>query len=87
MVLNSQAAILARAVDAADEPLAPGAARSILKLDFMPCDQQRMIELADRAQQGLLTQEERAEAEEYRRATDVLALLQSQARRSLAQVN
>jgi hypothetical protein len=84
MVLNSQAAILSRAVDAVDQPLTHEAARSILKLDFMPGDQHRMGELAQKAQQGLLTDEERAEADEYRRAADVLALLQSQARRSLA---
>jgi hypothetical protein len=83
MVVNTQATIWDRVIEPEKEDLSPDAARSILRLDFREQDHKRMLELAAKGQEGSLLPGERAEAEEYRRAADVLALLQSKARRSL----
>ncbi len=83
MAVNTQATIWDRVIEPEREDLSPDAARSILRLDFRAQDRERMLELAAKGQAGTLLPIEVAEAEEYRRAADVLALLQSKARRSL----
>ena len=83
MVVNTHTTIWDRVIDPEKEDLSPDAARSILRLDFRDQDRKRMLELASGRQAGTLLPVELAEAEEYRRAADVLALLQSKARRSL----
>ena len=52
-------------------------------LDFPEGDHQRLAELNQKANEGLLTASESAELEEYIRASDLITLLQSKARRSL----
>ena len=79
----TEAAILSRVIDPATPSLVPEAARSILKLDFQAKDQERMQFLADKAAEGTLTPEERAEMESYNHVGHILALLQSKARLSL----
>ncbi len=63
--------------------LTPDTARYILKMDFRESDQKRMEKLSAKAQKGTLTTTEQAELEEYIRVGDLLAIMQSKARRSL----
>jgi len=83
MVVNTHTTIWDRVIDPEKEDLSPDAARSLMRLDFRDQDRKRMLELAAGRQAGTLLPAELAEAEEYRRATDVLTLLQSKARRCL----
>jgi uncharacterized FlgJ-related protein len=54
-----------------------------LRLKFEAIDQDRVNVLSSKAQEGLLSTNERAELEEYIRVGDLLAMLQSKARASL----
>ena len=58
-------------------------ARAVLTWDFAGEDQERVENLSAKAQEGTLTPAERDELEEYVRVGNLLALLQSKARRSL----
>lgn len=82
---NSTAAILRRVIYPEAPALPPDAARAFLAFDLEPNDQRRMQELAEKAQQGRLSEAERLEAESYNQAGHILALLQAWARRSLKQ--
>lgn len=82
---NSTAAILRRVIYPGAPALPPDAARAFLAFDFESNDQQRMQELARKAQKGSLSEDERAEAENYNQAGHILALLQAWAQRSLKQ--
>jgi len=84
--LNSEAAILKRVIEPEADDLAPETARYILRLDFPKQDLERMDVLAEKARQGTLQEEERAEAENYEHVGHLLALMQSKARRSLSKV-
>jgi hypothetical protein len=86
MTKNTSTAILNRLIDPATGDLSPQAARSILRLDFPDSDHARMAELSAQAQTGALTTDEREELNEYLRVADLLAVLQSKARRSLRRV-
>jgi hypothetical protein len=83
MTTNTSAAILNRLIDPETADLSPQAARSLLRLDFPDEDQARVAELSAKAQAGALTPDEREELDEYLRVADLLAVLQSKARRSL----
>ena len=83
MVANTQTTIWHRLIETEKPDLLPEAARTILNWDFRRQDHERMAELAAKAQEGTLLPDEQVEAEEYRRAADFLAMLQSKARRSL----
>lgn len=87
MVKNSESAIWERVIEPAGGQMLPEVARAILRFDFREPDHQRMAELADKCNDGLLTEDERAEYENYVRIGDVLALIQSLARLSLKQEN
>lgn len=69
------------------EPLArkltPTAARSIIEFRADPATQSRIAELAEKCNEGKLTAAEREEYEEYVRGIELIAILQSKARRSL----
>ena len=73
---------------ATDESLAdaltPAAARALASFRASPDVQARIAELGEKCNEGQLTPEERAEYEAYVRAIDVIAILQSKARRQLA---
>jgi hypothetical protein len=58
-------------------------ARFVLRLDFAKRDHQQMARLQAKASERTLNSKDRAELENYLRAADILALLQSKARRSL----
>ncbi|MDP6356091.1 MAG: hypothetical protein QF473_13360 [Planctomycetota bacterium] len=59
------------------------AAEYLLLLDFDDVDHIRIAELNEKANEGSLTSDERAELEEYIRAGDLISFLQSKARRSI----
>jgi len=59
------------------------AAEFLLGLDLEESDHVRLAELNAKANDGRLTDAERAELEEYLRVGDLIAILQSKARRSL----
>ena len=82
-VSSSETAILDRLIPPEPAGLPPEAARYLLTLDFAPADLDRMNELAAKAQQGALTEEDSDELESYRHVGHLLALMQSKARRSL----
>jgi hypothetical protein len=83
MVVNTWTAILERLIDPENANLPPDAARFILGIDFPPEDHDRVAELQTKAGAGMLSGDDRAELDEYLRMADLVALLQSKARRSL----
>jgi hypothetical protein len=87
MTTNTEAAIFRRILEPEKPMLSPDAARSILALDFAPVDRERMNFLAARARAGALTSDEDEELENYLLVGDLLAIMQSKARRSLANGN
>lgn len=64
----------------------PQAAEGVLSLDFSQRQRDRMDELAAKARDGELTDDERSEAESYERAGAILSILQSRARMALRHV-
>lgn len=84
--MNSSAAILNRLIDPQTADLSLSAARSILRLKFAEQDHLRMEERNEKAQNGELTSADRDELAEFLRVADILAILQSKARRSLKRV-
>jgi hypothetical protein len=83
MTATSEAAILSRVLEPEKPMLSPDAARSILALDFTPADRDRMNALAAKARGGSLTAEENEELDSYIRVGDLLAIMQSKARRTI----
>ena len=65
------------------ELLSPEVARYFLKFHFLESEQQRMAVLNEKANEGLLTVEERSELEEFIHIGTVLSIMQSKARQSL----
>jgi hypothetical protein len=82
-IQNTRGAIWRRIVEPECGDLPVEAAAYLLKLDFRESDHRRMEELNQKANEGRLDASERAELEEYLRASDLIMLLQSKARRSL----
>jgi len=83
MTTNSEAAIFRRVLEPDKPMLSAEAAREILALRFGAADQTRMTELSAKARAGQLTSDEDEELENYIRVGDLLAIMQSKARRSL----
>lgn len=79
---TSEAAIFAR-VWLADGRMTPTLARHVLKLGFTDADRTRMRELAERHREGVSTEVEVAELDNFVKVGDTIALLQSAARRLL----
>jgi len=80
------AEILARTIMPDEGNLSVEAARSILHFRLAQADHERVNELAAKARAGTLTDEERAELDEYERITCLVELMQSKARLSLKHV-
>jgi hypothetical protein len=59
------------------------AARGILKLEFSDCDLARMHELAVKNQEGTLSTAELEELDNWVKVGDLIAILQSKARKIL----
>lgn len=80
---SGEAMIWSRVLALENNGLSPEAARSLLEIRFGEQDRVRMKELAEKNQEGLLTQAEQQELEGYVKVGDVLSLLHLKARRSL----
>ena len=80
---NTEAAILARLIEIGQEELSRGAAEYLLSIRFADGDTARMNELSEIARQGKLTHEEQTELDGYLHVGNLLAVMQSRARRAL----
>jgi hypothetical protein len=80
---TTQGAIWSRVIMPEKNGLSPEAARSLLELRFDEAEVARMNELAQKNNDGLLSDEERLLLENYVKVGDVLSLLHLKARRSL----
>jgi len=80
---NSEAAIWARLMQAQKDDLSPEAAEFLLAIDFGESDRERMLQLAERSEAGTLTAEEQIEFDGYLHVGNLLAVMQSKARRAL----
>lgn len=72
--------IWARLLQAQQRDVSPEVARYLLSIEFGEADRQRMQDLADRAESGLLTPAEEAELDSYLHVGNLLAVMQSKAR-------
>jgi hypothetical protein len=77
---TGEATIFARLLEAQNGELSAALARYLLKLGFSPQDKTRMHELAVKNQEGRISAEE---LDSYIKAGDLLAILQSKARKAL----
>jgi len=80
MTSAGEAAIWARLIESQPEGLTPEAARYLLRFRFTENDQSRLQELAERSQDGTLTEEEGREFDSYLHIGNLLAVMQSKAR-------
>jgi hypothetical protein len=62
---NREAAIWARLMQAQTDELSPEVAEYLLSIGFGESDRDRMQQLAERSESGILTDEERAEFDSY----------------------
>jgi hypothetical protein len=81
------ASALERIIQPAKGTLPAELADYLLALDFSPEDHARYEELSAKAQEGVLSESEKAELDDLLTANDVLAILQSKARSSLSRRN
>ena len=79
-----ETSVLDRLLDPFARSLTPAAARALAEFRANPATQARIAELGNQCKEGRLTPAERAEYEAYVRAIDLIAILQSKARRLLA---
>lgn len=82
---NSAAAIFARLWEGATGTLSIPVARHVLKLEFGADDKARIQLLLARNREGSITDAERDELDNFVRIGDLMAILQSKARRLLKQ--
>jgi len=82
--MDSAVDFLDRLLEPVGNALSPDAARKLIALRADAQAQDRMDELADRANGGMLTAEERSEYETLIAAATVLGVLQAKARSVLA---
>jgi hypothetical protein len=87
MATATEAEIFSRIFEPEKPNLSAAAARSILRLDFRPDDRARMNHLADKARQGRLSGKENRELDKFIHVGQLLAIMQSKARRSLRQTS
>ena len=80
------AEILARTIRPERGDMSAEAARSILNFELSPEDCARVNQLAAKARQDGLSEDERFELDEYERVTALFELMQSKARLSLKQI-
>lgn len=82
---STHAELLRKVFDVPGRGMTRPLAESIIALDFPDADAARAEELNARANDGALTEEERAELEAYVNISDLLAYWQSRARQLLQQ--
>ncbi|MDQ2841122.1 MAG: hypothetical protein M3Y72_08805 [Acidobacteriota bacterium] len=80
---EGEAAIWARLIESQPKDLTPEAAKYLLGLGFNESDQARMRELADRSQEGTLSEDDAGEFNSYLHVGNLLAVMQSKARLAL----
>jgi hypothetical protein len=80
---NTEAAILARIIDADERQLTPDAARYLLSMKLPSSDEERVNELSAKARAGSLTETEAQELDSYLHIGFLLGVMQSKARRLL----
>ena len=80
----NEVTIFGRLLNSGKSTMSPRLARFVLTLGFDDEDQSRMRELAERNQLGRLSPEERDELMSFVKASHLLALFHSNARRALA---
>jgi hypothetical protein len=80
---QDEAAIWARLMDSQPDHLTPDAATYLLGFRFTESDRGRMQDLADKSQEGTLTEDEERELDSYLRIGNLLAVMQSKARLAL----
>jgi hypothetical protein len=85
--MTMSASILKRIIDPQHGGFSPEHARYVLSLDFSPEQRSRYADLADKVQEGNLTDQEQAELEEFISTSAFLTILQSKARISLKKHN
>lgn len=76
--------VLGRLLDPLAQSLTRDSARNLLELRADPVAQARVNELADKCNEGQLSDEERVEYESYVLAGDIITILQSKARQLLS---
>jgi hypothetical protein len=80
---TSEAAVFARLMETENGAMSAALARFFLKLGFSEQEKERMHELAVKNQEGRISSGELEELDCYIRAGDLLAVLQSKARKLL----
>ena len=80
---DAELKILLRVLDGERGPMAPAAARELLKIGFSDGDQQRISELSDRASDGKLSPEDEAELEGFINVGHLVAFIRARANRAL----
>jgi hypothetical protein len=83
--MESSATLLDRLLDPVGRALSPEAARRLVALRADADAQAKIDDLADRANDGTLTPEERTEYESLITAANIIAVLQSKARHVLSE--
>jgi uncharacterized protein YnzC (UPF0291/DUF896 family) len=81
---TTETAILSRAIDPAQASWSPAAACSILDIKLTQEDAKRHDELAEKARQGTLSEEEAAELRNYGQVGRILELMKAKAKVSLS---
>lgn len=84
MTPNTEAAILARIIESDLDTITPDVARYLLSMRLPQRDEERVNELSARARAGSLTPSDEQELDSYLRIGRLLAVMQSRARRLLA---
>jgi hypothetical protein len=84
MVLMVTASALSRLLDPLSQTLTPEAARCLADFRVDPALQAQLDELADRCNEGLLTEAERAEYEDLVDGIALISILKSKAQRALS---
>ena len=80
---NTEAAILARIIQAEERELTPEVARYLLSMKLPSNDEERVNELSAKARSGSLTDSETQELDSYLHIGTLLGVMQSKARRLL----
>jgi hypothetical protein len=83
--MATQDVILDQMLEPLVEALTPESARALAEFQAKPSIQARVDQLAAKCNEGELTEDERAEYENYVRVGNVLALIKAKARRVLAE--
>ena len=78
-----QASAIERIIQGTQGVLSPELSAYLLQLDFPAEDRARYENLSDKAQQGTLSEDEKAVLDDLLTANDVLTILQSKARSSM----